>query len=133
MAKRPEVKQAESEQPTETTAPVAAPEPERAVIGKKTVLTLNIAYNLRVDKTVKAGTRLYTNTADYYLVSQAHPDALKEVNRGVYDVTRDVVVKTKKKLPVGTVLDPVKDKELIDRIKAKHLPEDCVIKEIPTV
>ena len=134
MAKRPEVKVPGTETPE---SPAVSEQPkaenERSVIGAKTVTVLNTGFRVTENKTVKSGTRLTRGTGEFYVVNRKYPEHLKKIDETTYEVMKDLVVTVKKSLPCGTVLDPVKDKWIIDRIKSKHTPEQGALKEVPVL
>lgn len=134
MAKRPDVKVPEPETPE---SPAVSEQPkaenERPVIGAKTVTVLNTGFRVTENKTVKSGTRLTKGTGDFYVVNRKYPEHLKKIDETTYEAMKDLVITVKKSLPCGTVLDPVKDKWIIDRIKSKHTPEQGALKEMPVL
>ena len=134
MAKRPEVKEPDTES---LKSPAVSEQPnadnERPIIGTKTVLVLNTGFRVTENKTVKSGTRLTKGTGDFYVVNRKYPEHLKKIDETTYEAMKDLIITVKKSLPCGTVLDPVKDKWIIDRIKSKHTPEQGALKEMPVL
>jgi hypothetical protein len=129
MAKGPDLKKTESEvKPEAESQEEISARANRAKTGK--VLVLNTAFNVHDTVTLEKGKRLQSISADYHLVVSSHPEALKKISEGMFELTEPVRVSRKKELPVGTVLDPVADKWIIDRIKAKHAEDSGALKEI---
>jgi len=82
----------------------------------KEVYVLDIDHRLLKEKVIKKGTRLAGNSTELYLVKQTDPAAIKVISRDMFEVTDDVVIKVAEIVKCGTILDPVKDKIIFDRL-----------------
>lgn len=78
----------------------------------KKVFVLNIETAVLKQKTIKAGTRLTSSSQDFYFIKQIKAEALKQIQDDMFEVDADVVIKYREKIPYGTILDPVKDKDI---------------------
>ena len=108
MGRPPKVKEVVSETPEEVIENV---KPETRGTLKK-VFVLNINHKVLKSKTIKAGTRLSSASTDFYYVKQTNPGAFKQIQGDLFEITENVVVKFRDTIPCGTILDPIKDKDI---------------------
>lgn len=129
MAKKAVVDTGIDEQDSEQTQP----EEKRAQISTKKALVLNIAFNVNRPEVLKKGIIVSTNSPEYYLAVKLLPEALTRLSDTSYELNKEITIQRKKALPVGTVLDPVKDKWIIDRVTRKHFAKAGALKEIDVI
>ena len=109
--KEPEVKELETEQTFEGVKSVNA-EPERKVV-KKITNVLATTLKMSKPKVLKKGGKVVRNTTEFDKVKRVAPGALVRVTEDIYELSEDVTITEPYYIKAGTVLDPVKDAELI--------------------
>ena len=106
-----------------------APEAPTAKLGTALVLNTNLKSDAKV--TVTKGTRLGVDNVQYSLVKRKAPESLKRITDELFEITEDVSINSGKIIPDGTVLDEVKDKDLIEHIK-KNIPNGLRLEKVVT-
>lgn len=84
---------------------------------KKLTNVLATTIKMSKPKLIKKGAKVVRNTPDFDKVKRIAPGALMRVTEDIYELSEDVTVTEPHYIKAGTILDPVKDADLIKFIK----------------
>lgn len=84
---------------------------------KKLTNVLATTIKMSKPKLLKKGSKVVRNTPDFDKVKRVAPGALVRVTEDIYELSEDVTVTEPHYIKAGTILDPVKDADLIKFIK----------------
>jgi hypothetical protein len=85
---------------------------------KKLTNVLATTIKMSKPKLLKKGSKVVRNTPDFDKVKRVAPGALVRITEDIYELSEDVTVMEPHYIKAGTILDPVKDKDLIAYVNA---------------
>ena len=84
---------------------------------KKLTNVLATTIKMSKPKLLKKGIKVVRNTPDFDKVKRVAPGALVRITEDIYELSEDVTVMEPHYIKAGTILDPVKDADLIKYVK----------------